>query len=167
MSVIHILTSDNYFRLGLKYLLGDCKDFQNISFAILDDGVQYLYLIDTTLSSDMNLTFSKSIDYFLENVRLVMPKYVTPRKLNITLKIYVKGELHNSSLTENERIVLKDIACGIPSLISQRKFSMDYRQWHRYKSRAFKRIGISNTVSYMRVIHTWNMLVFHRARHNA
>lgn len=156
MSAIHLLTDDIYFRRGFECLVKnfDTNIIHNLS--ILDDGVQFLYFIDTTFSSERIAASNDSVDFFLERVKLVVPKNIYPEKLLQTLKNYCRGVYRHVHLTTGEQRVLSEMTRGSLSTLSRAKMGINYRTWHKFKASGFRRLGIKNNITYMRAIHAWN-----------
>lgn len=156
MRAIHLLTDDIYFRVGFEGLVR-ARDINIINtLSILDDGNQFLYFIDTTCRSGRVPPPDESVDFFLERVRLVVPKNIHPEKLKQTIKSYCRGVYRHVHLSAGERRVLREIASGRLSTISRAKMGINYKNWHNFKASGFRRIGIKNNITYMRAIHAWN-----------
>lgn len=158
MSTIHLLTEDIYFRIGFEMLVETNTILATRSLSILDDGVQFLYFIDTTGINGSTPQNEQPVDYFLRRVKLVVPKNIRPRKLLQTIKSYCSGLYFNVHLTAGERRVLRELTYGRLLALSLAKIEIDYRSWHNFKASGFRRIGIKNEVTYMRAIHAWNTL---------
>lgn len=158
MSTIHLLTEDVYFRIGFEMLVETNTILATRSLSILDDGVQFLYFIDTTCIYGNTIQNEKSVDYFLQRVKIVVPKNIRPEKLLQTIKSYCFGLYYHVHLTAGERRVLKELTYGRLLALSLAKIEIDYRSWHNFKASGFRRIGIKNEVTYMRAIHAWNTI---------
>lgn len=158
MSAIHLLTDDIYFRIGFEkhVITSDINTTHNLS--ILDDGVQFLYFIDTTCRSGRIPPPDESVDFFLERVKLAIPKNSHPEKLLQTIKSYCRGAYRHVHLTAGERRILSEMTSGRLSTISRAKMGVNYKTWHNFKASGFRRLGIKNTVTYMRAIHAWNAM---------
>ncbi|WP_449544139.1 hypothetical protein [Lelliottia nimipressuralis] len=156
MSEIHLLTDDIYFRIGFERLVRT-RDINTIhTLSILDDGVQFLYFIDTTCRSGRIPSPDESVDFFLERVKLVVPKNIHPEKLLQTIKAYCRGVYRHVHLTAGERRVLREMTSGRLSTLSRAKIEVNYKTWHNFKASGFRRLGIKNNITYMRAIHAWN-----------
>lgn len=157
MTAIHLLTDDNYFRAGFDMLVKeiDCNDTHSVSI-IMDDGVQFLYFIDVGFGSGRGCPASESTDFFLERVRLVVPKNTHSEKLSQIIKSYCRGAYRHVVLTPGERRVLLELARGITPNVSRAKLNVNYKTWHNFKTAGFKRIGIKNNVTFMRIINLWH-----------
>ena len=158
MSEIHLLTDDIYFRTGFETLTGTIDTNPTHSLSILDDGVQFLYFIDTTCRSGRLPPADESVDFFLERVKLVVPKDTHPGKLLQIIKSYCRGVYRHVHLTAGERRVLREMASGSLFTISRARIGVNYKTWHNLKTSGFKRLGIKNKVTYMRAIHAWNAI---------
>lgn len=158
MSAIHLLTDDIYFRIGFENLVLTSDINTTHTLSILDDGVQFLYFIDTTFRSGRTPPPHESVDFFLERVKLVLPKNTHPEKLLQTIKSYCRGVYRHVHLTAGERRILSEMTSGSLSTISRAKMGVNYKTWHNFKASGFRRLGIKNTVTYMRAIHAWNAM---------
>ncbi|MCU6172052.1 hypothetical protein [Enterobacter bugandensis] len=158
MNAIHLLTDDIYFRIGFEKLVKTSDINTTHTLSILDDGVQFLYFIDTTCRSGRIPPSDESVDFFLERVKLVVPKNIHPEKLLQTIKSYCRGVYRSVHLTAGERRILSEMTSGRLSAISRAKIGVNYKAWHNFKASGFRRLGIKNTVTYMRAIHAWNAM---------
>ncbi|HEY4429417.1 MAG TPA: hypothetical protein VGN87_00120 [Paenibacillus sp.] len=158
MSAIHLLTDDIYFRIGFEKLVITSDINTTHTLSILDDGVQFLYFIDTTCRSGRIPPPYESVDFFLERVKLAVPKNTHPEKLLLTIKSYCRGAYRHVHLTAGERRILSEVPSGTSSTISRAKMGVNYKTWHNFKASGFRRLGIKNTVTYMRAIHAWNAI---------
>ncbi|WP_406909107.1 hypothetical protein [Klebsiella oxytoca] len=158
MSVIHLLTDDIYFRTGFDTLVRTSNINTTHTLSVLDDGFQFLYFIDTTCRSGRIPTADESVDFFLERVRLVVPKNIHPEKLLHAINSYCCGVYRHIHLTAGERRILKEMARGNVSANSRAKIGVSYKAWHNFKASGFRRLGIKNNTTYMRAIHAWNAM---------
>lgn len=158
MSAIHLLTDDTYFRVGFETLVRTSDINTTHALSVLDDGVQFLYFIDTTCRSGRIPPSDESVDFFLERVKLVVPKNIHPEKLLQTIKSYCRGVYRHIHLTAGERRILKEMTRGKSSSISRAKMGVNYKTWHNFKASGFRRLGIKNNVTYMRAIHVWKAI---------
>lgn len=160
MSAIHLLTDDIYFRSGFESLVRTSDINTTHTVSVLDDGVQFLYFIDTTCRSGRIPPAGESVDFFLERVKLVVPKNIHPEKLQQIIKSYCRGVYRHIHLTTGERRILKEMTFGVSSSISRAKMGVNYKTWHNFKASGFRRLGIKNNVTYMRAIHAWKAMGF-------
>lgn len=158
MSAIHLLTDDIYFRIGFERLIRNSDINTSHTLSILDDGVQFLYFIDTAFRSGRTPPPDESVDFFLERVKVVVPKNIRPEKLVLIIKSYCRGVYRHVHLTAGERRILREMTSGTSSALSRAKMGVNYKSWHNFKASGFRRLGIKNTVTYMRAIHAWNAM---------
>ena len=155
MSAINLLTNDSYFRSGFEILVDGISSNITRPVLIMDDGVEFLYFIDADYRGGRIPPMSEFVDFFIERVKLVVPKNTSYEKLLHIIKTYCGGAYLHISLTPRERYVLRKMAHRISSNISPARMGMNYKTWHSFKNSAFRRLGIKNTVTFMRAIHAW------------
>ncbi|WP_454878809.1 hypothetical protein [Serratia inhibens] len=151
-----LLTNDTYFRAGFESLISVKPVPYKRIVTILDDGVEFLYFIASHKRGGEKLTEKEAVPFFLQRLALVIPRETKPEKLEEIIQGVKHGTYQNKPLTLGERKVLLDMSRGVSSNVSRTKLGMKYKTWHSFKASGFKRLGIKNDKSLMRVMNVWN-----------
>ncbi|XUM27965.1 hypothetical protein ACQ86C_06715 [Enterobacter asburiae] len=156
MHDITLLTNDNYYHLGFESLTRKKHRSGKTDLVIMDDGVQFLYFLSIKERDKEFPIIKASAGYFITRLKMTIPRNTTPDYLKYVIHEFLSGRYHARRLTPAAYRVLLDIASGVPSNISRAKLQLKYKSWYNLKGNAFVKLGIKNTVVFMRAIHVWH-----------
>ncbi|UVZ93283.1 hypothetical protein [Enterobacter hormaechei] len=157
MPVVYV-GQDLYFRQGLDALVKTLSLPLHPPLAIMDDGVQYIYFIELSVSLSINEKPSESISFLLENLKGVMAKSSPFEHIRNEIVRFKKGRYRHVQFTSGQMRVMNQIARGIPPRIAMAKLDLNYKSWHNFKDAAYNRVGIRNTNSFIRAVNIYNEL---------
>jgi DNA-binding CsgD family transcriptional regulator len=156
MQDIILLTNDNYYRLGFESLIRKIHSSGKTDLVIMDDGVQFLYFLSMKERDKILPVTTVSAEYFITLLKMTIPRNTTPDHLKFVIHAFRSGRYHRRRLTPAAYRVLLDIASGVPCNISRVKLQLKHKPWYNLKGNAFVKLGIKNTVVFMRAIHVWH-----------
>lgn len=159
-----LLTNDSYYRLGFESLFKTKHRQGDENLLIMDDGIQFLYFLSMK-ESKTGLTLNVNIPAgeFISRLKLAVPRNTTPGHLRHVIRSFHSGRYQHRRLTPAAYRVLLDIATGVPGNISRAKLQLKHKCWYNLKGNAFVKLGIKNTVVFMRAIHVWHSF-YHQLR---
>ncbi|WP_449543947.1 hypothetical protein [Lelliottia nimipressuralis] len=152
---VRLLSKDSFFKKGFEYLVKDLKGHHLNSIIILDDGVRFLYFIDITEHQEHKSNYNEK-EIFLECLKHCVNRNLPPDELIYLLNRFLNGRYNHVSLSFNQRRVLRCLIYGLPQEVAMKTFGVKYKNWHNCKDSGLKRLGIKNTLCYLRAAHEWN-----------
>ncbi|HGA3108490.1 TPA: hypothetical protein ACIR5Y_003980 [Enterobacter hormaechei] len=154
MPVVYV-GQDYFYRQGLDSLVKSISLPLHPPLAIMDDGVQYLYFIELSVSPSINEHTKEPISFLLDNLKGVIPKTASFEQIRNEIIRFKNGRYRHVQLTHGQMRVLNQIARGVPPKLAMIKLDLNYKSWHNFKDAAFNRIGIKNTITFIRAVHIY------------
>jgi len=152
---VKLLSKDSFYKNGFEHTVKDLQGCYSNSMFVLDDGVRFLYFFDVTKYQNIRADFNDK-EMFVESLKACVNRNLPPEELIYILKQFLKGRYYNVKLSFNQRRVLRSLVYGASTEVAIRTLGVRYKTWHNYKDAALKKLGIKNTLCYLRAANEWS-----------